>query len=100
MRVLAFRCGIDWLGWLVGTDPAMEDGEVHRMVCFSNFNNGCKCSESIKERIKKQKQKQKTGKKNKTKKKQTNKQKTENERKKSEIAIFWTSRSPCTQHDH
>ena len=23
----AFRCGTDWLGWLVGTDPAMEDGE-------------------------------------------------------------------------
>ena len=27
MRVPAFRCGTDWLGWLVGTDPAMEDGE-------------------------------------------------------------------------
>ena len=69
MRVLAFRCGTDWPGWLVGTDPAIEDGEVDRTVCFSNFNDGCKYSESIKERIKK-------------------KQKTENERKKSEIAIF------------
>lgn len=55
MRVPAFRCGTDWLSWLVGTDPAMEDGEVHRTVCFSNFNNGCKYSESIKERIKKNK---------------------------------------------
>ena len=53
MRVPAFRCGTDWLSWLVGTDPAMEDGEVHRTVCFSNFNNRCKYSESIKERIKK-----------------------------------------------
>ena len=64
MRVPAFRCGTDWLGWLVGTDPAMEDGKVHRTVCFSNFNNGCKYSESIKERIKtktkKQNKKQKT----------------------------------------
>lgn len=49
VRVPAFRCDTDWLGWLVGTDPAMEDGEVHRTVCFSNFNNGCKYSESIKE---------------------------------------------------
>lgn len=88
MRVPAFRCGTDWLGWLVGTDPAMEDGEVHRTVCFSNFNYGCKYSESIKERMK-----------NKNKNK-NNKQKTENERKKSEIAIFWTSRSPCSWHDH
>ena len=74
MRVPAFRCGTDLLGWLVGTDPAMEDGEVHRTVCFSNFNSGCKYSESIKERIKKQKTNQ------------NKKQKTKG--KKSEIAIF------------
>ena len=62
MRLPPFRCGTDWLGWLVGTDSAMEDGEVHRTVCFSNFNNGCKYSESIKERIKKKQKnkKQKT----------------------------------------
>ena len=59
MRVPAFRCGTDWLGWLFGTDPAMEDGKVHRTVCFSNFNNGCKYSESIKERIKKKQNKTK-----------------------------------------
>ena len=81
MRVPAFRCGTDWLGWLFGTDPAMEDGKVHRTVCFSNFNNGCKYSESIKERIKKNKTRQN--------------KKTENERKKTEIVVFWTSRSPC-----
>ena len=68
-------------GWLVGTDPAIEDGEVHRKVCFSNFNDGCKYSESVKERIKKQKNK-------KTKTKNKKNKKTENERKKSEIAIF------------
>ena len=89
MREPAFRCGTDWLGWLVGTDPAMEDGEVHRTVCCRNFNNGCKYSESIKERIKKQKNKQQKTKQNKT------KQNTENERKKPKIAVFWTSRSPC-----
>ena len=77
MRVPVFRCGTDWPSWLVGTDPAMEDGEVHRTVC--------KYSESIKERIKKQK--------NNNKKKQ--RQQTENERKKLGLAIFWTSRSPC-----
>ena len=59
MRVPAFRCGTDWPGWLVGTDPAIEDGEVHRTVCFSNFNYGCKYSGSIKERIQKQNKKTK-----------------------------------------
>ena len=61
MRVPVFRCGTDWPSWLVGTDPAMEDGEVHRTVC--------KYSESIKERIKKQKN-------NNNKKSNNNKQKT------------------------
>ena len=79
MRVPAFRCGTDWLSWLVGTDPAMEDGEVHRTVCFSNFNNGCKYSESIKERIKKNK---KTKNKTKQKTKQNKKQKTKGKNRK------------------
>ena len=62
MRVPAFRCGTDWPGWLVGADPAIEDGEVHRTVCFSNFNYGCKYSGSIKERIQKQNKKTKKNK--------------------------------------
>ena len=41
-RVPAFRCRTDWPGWLVGSDPTMEDVEVHRTVCLSNRNNGCK----------------------------------------------------------
>ena len=79
-RVPAFRCHTDWPGWLVGSDPTMEDGEVHRTVCLSNRNNGCKY-------FKKYKIRNKTN-------KQINKQKTENERKKSEILIFWTNRLP------
>ena len=81
-RVPAFRCYTDSPGRLVGTDPTMGDGKVHRTVCFINRDNGCKYSEKYK--IKNIKTKQN---------KQTNKQKTENVRKKSEILIFWTNRS-------
>ena len=84
MRVPAFRCGTDWLGWLVGTDPAMEDGEVHRTVCFSNFNNGCKYSESIKERIKT--------------KKQTTKNKTKNRKRKEKIGNSDILNKQITMH--
>ena len=65
-RVPAFRCGTDWPGWLVGTDPTMEDDEVYRTVCFNNRDNGCKYSEKY-EYKNKTKQKTKTN-------KQTNKQ--------------------------
>ena len=47
-RVPAFRCGTDWPGRLVGTDPTMGDGKVHRTVCFINRDNGCKYSERYK----------------------------------------------------
>ena len=35
-RVPSYRCGTDWSGWLDGDHPTVEDGEVHRKVCFSN----------------------------------------------------------------
>ena len=41
-RVPAFRCGTDWSGWLDGAHPTVEDGEVKRMVCFSDRSSGCK----------------------------------------------------------
>ena len=68
-RVPAFRSGTDWPGWLVGTDPTMEDDEVHRTVCFNNRDNGCKYSEKYE--IKNIKTKQ-----NKKQKQTTKKQKT------------------------
>ena len=74
-RVPVFRCGTDWPGWLVGIDPTMKYGKVHRTVCFINRNNGCKYSEKYKI-------------------KNIKKKKTENERRTSEILIFWTNRSP------
>ena len=41
-RVPPFRCGTFWSGWLNGTHPAVEDGEVRRRVCFSDRSTGCK----------------------------------------------------------
>ena len=42
-------CGTDWpAGWLVGSDPTMEDGEVHKTFCLSNRNSGCKYYEKYK----------------------------------------------------
>ena len=94
MRVPAFRCGTDWPGWLVGTDPAIEDGEVHRTVCFSNFNDGCKYSESIKERIKKtKKQKNK-----KTKKQKQKTKKTKNRKRKEKIGNSDILNKQITMH--
>ena len=41
-RVSAHRCGTDWSGWLDGSHPTVEDGEVFRTVCFSDRFSGCK----------------------------------------------------------
>ena len=46
-RVQAFRCNTAWPGWLNGAHPTVEDGEVRRMVCFSNRSTGCKYSTNI-----------------------------------------------------
>ena len=43
-RVPPYRCGTDWSGWLDGTQPTMEEGEVLRTVCFSDRSAGCKFS--------------------------------------------------------
>ena len=76
-RVPAFRCGTDWpAGWLVGSDPTMEDDEVHKTFCFSNRNSSCKYYEKYKIKDIKRKKNQET------------------KGKKSEILIFWTNRSP------
>ena len=34
MHVPANRCRTNWLGWLDGAHPIVEDGEVSRTVCF------------------------------------------------------------------
>ena len=47
MRVPAYRCGTNWLGWLDGAHPIVEDGEVSGTVCFSNRPTGCKYSIEI-----------------------------------------------------
>ena len=46
-RVPAFRCGTDFSGWLNGAHPTVEDGKVHRTVCFSDRVSGCKYSNKI-----------------------------------------------------
>ena len=46
-RVPAYRCGTDWSGWLNGAHPTVEDGEVHRGVCFSDRPTGCKHYQGI-----------------------------------------------------
>ena len=43
-RVPAYRCGTSWSGWLDGTPPTVEDGEVWKVVCFSDRVTGCKHS--------------------------------------------------------
>ena len=40
-RAPAYRCVTDWSGWLGGSHPTVEDGEVPRMVCFSGLPTGC-----------------------------------------------------------
>ena len=45
--VPAFRCGTNWSGWLNGAPPTFEDGEVFRVVCFSDRYLGCKHSTLI-----------------------------------------------------
>ena len=46
-RVSAYRCGTNWSGWLDGAHPTLEDGEIRRMVCFSDRSTGCKYSVKI-----------------------------------------------------
>ena len=46
-RVPAFRCGTNWSGWLNGAHPTVEDGEVLRMVCFSDRSTGCRHTTDI-----------------------------------------------------
>ena len=36
-RAPAKRCGTDWSGWLDGTHPTVEDGNVNRNVCFNDL---------------------------------------------------------------
>ena len=40
-RVPAFRCGTYFSGWLNGAHPSVEDGEVSKMICFSDRVHGC-----------------------------------------------------------
>ena len=40
-RVSTFRCGTVHSGWLDGVHPTVEEGKVHRMVCFSHRSTGC-----------------------------------------------------------
>ena len=46
-RVPAYKCGTNWSGWLDGSHPTVEDGEVKRKVCFSDRFSGCKNSFKI-----------------------------------------------------
>ena len=46
-RVPAFRCGTTWSGWLTTAHPTIEDGEVKRVVCFSDRSTGCRKKRSI-----------------------------------------------------
>ena len=41
-RVPAYRCGTAFSGWLDDTHPTVEDGNVHRKVCFSRHSSHCK----------------------------------------------------------
>ena len=47
MRVEPYHCYTDWSGWLDGTHPTVEHGEVERMVCFSNRPKDCKYRKEI-----------------------------------------------------
>ena len=46
-RVQPFRCGTYWSGWLNGIHPTVEDGEVSRMVCFSDKRADCRHTKLI-----------------------------------------------------
>ena len=46
-RVQAFRCDADWSGWLKDAEPTVEDGEVNRLVCFSDRTTSCKYTINI-----------------------------------------------------
>ena len=46
-RVPVYRCSTDWSGWLDGSHPTVEDGEVPLTVCFSDRTNGCQYSNNI-----------------------------------------------------
>ena len=46
-RVPPYRCGTDWPGWLNGAHPTVEDGEIRRIVCFSNRYSGCRYEKGI-----------------------------------------------------
>ena len=46
-RVPEYRCGTDWSGWLYGTHPTVEDGEVQGKVCFNYRDTDCKLNKGI-----------------------------------------------------
>ena len=46
-RVSAFKCGTVHSGWLDGAHPTVEEGKVHRTVCFSDRSTGCKYLKKI-----------------------------------------------------
>ncbi|XP_066022877.1 uromodulin-like [Pocillopora verrucosa] len=46
-RVPAFKCETANSGWLNGAHPSVEDGEVSRMICFSDKQTGCKYKKGI-----------------------------------------------------
>ena len=45
--VAPYRCGTVYSGWLHGTHPTVEHGEVHREVCFSTHSEDCKFKTQI-----------------------------------------------------
>ena len=46
-RVRPFRCGTYRSGWLNGIHPRVEDGEVSRVVCFSDKHADCQHTNRI-----------------------------------------------------
>ena len=45
-RVLKYRCGTEYPGWLNGAHPTVADGVVTRKVCYSLYS-GCSCDSNI-----------------------------------------------------
>ena len=45
--VPSYRCGTVYSGWLNGSHPSVEDGEVDRRVCFSDYRNHCRGTTKI-----------------------------------------------------
>ena len=43
LLVKTHRCGAKYPGYLVGKHPAVIDGVVERIVCFTEANNPCVC---------------------------------------------------------